>query len=251
MLRKRVSLDGQSNRLIDLRKKTNEKENKNPSLYISEKQFITPEKKHQITIENTNTTVTITNYFHQRKSSYQRENIQNKSFNNLRGLEKKLSFSSLKDNNFTLEKKDKYKSNSHGKKAKISITFSELKKNGFNFFSKPFHSNKKLLSNKIETNSNSSKESFFSSQAHISSDSLYLDQLNYSLSNDKSYAQESDDSLDSNLCCHKTIPFNKINDENYKIIALKKIRKQEIPHIKSVNCKFYEYKRRPFDYGNI
>jgi hypothetical protein len=248
MIGKRVSLNTQKSNIFENSSKNHDKENCVPFRDRSDKKaFKTPEKKQQITIENRNTTVTITNYFHQSKSSYLKEN-KDKDLYELKGLEKRLDFNETKDNTFTLQKKKDLNSNSSQSQSQLSITYSELKRKGFNLRSKRFHSSKKSSINNSfhgslgENSSINSYNKFSSDALKINRSMKYLSDCSYS---DK----ESDTSLDSKLCCHKMIPSNKINDENYKIIALKKLRKTEIPNVKSVNCKFYEYKRRPFEYG--
>jgi hypothetical protein len=249
MIGKRVSLNNQKSYIFENSSKNHDQENCFPFRDRSEKKaFKTPEKKQEITIENRNTTVTITNYFHQSKSSYLKEN-KDKVLYDLKGLEKRLNFEDPKENNFTLQKVIDYNSNSSQTKRQLSITYSELKRNGFNLRSKRFHSSKKSSKNNsfhtsLEHNSSRGSHIKMNSQAlSIHRSMKYLSDCSYS---DK----ESETSIDSKICCHKTIPLNKINDENYKILALKKLRKTEIPHVKSVNCKFYEYKRRPYEYGN-
>jgi hypothetical protein len=248
MIGKRVSLNNQKSNIFENSSKNHEKENYLPFKDRSEKKaFKTPEKKQQITIENRNTTVTITNYFPQSKSSFVKGNKDNNLYD-LKGLEKRLDFDQAKENTFTLQKKKDYNSNSSLSKSQLSITYSELKRNGFNLRSKRFHSSKKSSINN-SFHGSLHENSSINSNDNYSSDSLKTNRSMKYIS-DCSYSdKESETSLDSKICSHKIIPSNKINDEIYKVIALKKLRKTEIPHVKSVNCKFYEYKRRPFEYG--
>ena len=51
--------------------------------------------------------------------------------------------------------------------------------------------------------------------------------------------------------CNYIIPFNKINNENFKIKALNQIRKPSFKDNKSVNCKLYEYGRKSYNFGKI
>ena len=248
MLKKRVSLINQKTNFLEFPSNFNEKENIYHFREKAEyKDFKTPEKKQQITIDNGNTTVTITNYFHHSKSSYLKEN-KDKVLYDLKGLEKKLNFEESKDNNFTLQKKSKYTSNSPQTKKQLSITFSDLKKNGFNLRPKRFHSSKKSILNNSIHGSFCGKSSRNSIKLNSSDSFSKKDSVENLYESSKS-DEESDASIDSNLCCNHCIPHKKINDENYKIIALKQLRKIEIPHVKSVNCKFYEYKRRPYEFG--
>ena len=50
--------------------------------------------------------------------------------------------------------------------------------------------------------------------------------------------------------CHYIIPFNKVDDENFKIKAMSTLRKPAFNSNKSINFKFYKYGRRAFNYGN-
>ena len=242
MNRKRVSLNEQINKIFGLNSFEN-KENLINASNLSEKIFKTPEKK-QITIENKTTTVTITNYFNQSKYHFQRENTQ------FKGLEKKLDFDDpeIKNEKQQYREKPMHKSNSAKKKPNISITFSELKKNGFKLNSKRFNSSQKdSKSNTIQTkvkNVNNSDKSLY---PRASTYSAILDDC---IKQKENLSEDTEASIDSDVCCHSSIPFDKINDESYKIKVLSKLRKPEISSNKSVNCKFYEYKRRPFNYGN-
>lgn len=243
MNRKRISLDGQSKKIFDKKNSFENKENLFLASNLSEKIFKTPEKK-QITIENSTTTVTITNYFHQCKYSFQRENFPKNDID-FKGLEKKLNFEeSIKDQKIIIKEKRNHLSSSSDKKPHLSITFSELRRNGYNF------GNKRFSSSKIKSKSINSrvKNSKVRSNLNLSSNSL---SLNECIKEKKvnSSDQDTEGSIDSDICLNYTIPFNRVNDESYKIKALRKLRKPEISNNKSVNCKFYEYKRRPFDYG--
>ena len=245
MNKKRVSLDNTS--LKDLLNRTIQKGNKENISSISnicEKIFTTPEKKH-ISIENSSTTVTMTNYFKQCKYSIRRETIKKSEI--IKGLERKIIFeddvkylNSLKFGQNT--SKSKYLSCSPKKTSPISISYSDLKNRNFKLYSKRFNSSLKRI--------NSSKKSLerdLDDDNLISEDSMiFKENLD---EKDNETEDSADKSVDSDVCCHYAIPFNKVNDELFKTKAICKLRKPEIPSIKSVNCKFYEYKRRPFDYG--
>ena len=242
MNRKKVSIENTS--LKDLFNKTirQGKENVSPRNKFAEKIFKTPEKKH-ISIENSSTTVTMTNYFKQCKYSIRRESVK-KSEENV-GLERKIVFDDevKYTNNLKFGKnqsKSRYLSSSPKKTSPISITYSDLKNRNFKLYSKCFNSSLKRI-----VSARKSLERELDDENLISEDSLF-EQLKEKENETSDFSEKS---VDSDVCCHQAIPFNKVNDELFKTKAICKLRKTEIPSIKSVNCKFYEYKRRPFEYG--
>lgn len=244
MNRKKVSIENTS--LKDLFNKTirKGKENISPRNKNVDKIFKTPEKKH-ISIENHSTTVTMTNYFKQCKYSIRRETVK-KSEENV-GLERKIVFDDEVKciNNLKFGKnqsKSRYLSSSPKKTSPVSITYSDLKNRNFKLYSKCFNSSLK----RIASARKSLEREELDDDNLISEDSMFFEENLKEIENETS---DSAKSVDSDVCCHYAIPFNKVNDELFKTKAICKFRKTEIPSIKSVNCKFYEYKRRPFDYG--
>ena len=238
MIRKRVTLDLNSNKL--LKNTVDKNENMLNASNFSEKIFKTPEKK--ITFENSTTTITINNNFYHCKNSFQKDNFPKSQIINFK-CEKKINFEGdYKDQKII--KQRNYMSCSPDNDKNLSIlTF--LQNNNRNTSSKRGQvSSIKISKPKIFVEK---KENIFKEESKCSI-SLFtpLNEEIDKFSNDENYT---DTSIDSDICCHYTIPFNRVNDEIYKIKALSKIRKPEISNNKSVNCKFYEYKRRSFDYG--